>query len=48
MTIRHVAGLGEHNVEVLRTIAGLSEQEIKDLAEAGIISDSPKSGQRVP
>lgn len=48
MTIRSVATLGEHNLEVLRNIAGLSETEIKGLAEDGIISDRPKSSEQAP
>jgi len=48
MTIRSVASLGEHNVEVLRTIAGLSELEIMDLTAEGIISNSPKSSEQAP
>ena len=45
MTIRNVAILGEHNLEVLRNIAGLSEVEIKGLAEDGIISTRPRSSE---
>jgi benzylsuccinate CoA-transferase BbsF subunit len=48
MTIRNVATLGEHNLEVLQSIAGLSEIEIKGLAEDGIISNRPKSSEQAP
>ena len=41
MSIRSVAALGEHNVETLRDIAGLSEEEIAALADEGIISTLP-------
>ena len=46
--IRHVAALGEHNVETLRDIAGLSESEIAELAEEGIISSLPLPGESRP
>lgn len=39
--IRNVASLGEHNVETLKDIAGLSQEEIVTLADDGIISTQP-------
>ena len=48
MTIRQVATLGQHNREILRDVAALSEAEITQLAEDGIISDQPKPGERSP
>jgi crotonobetainyl-CoA:carnitine CoA-transferase CaiB-like acyl-CoA transferase len=33
--------LGEHNAEILSTVLGLSEAEIDDLAERGVIGDRP-------
>ncbi len=41
MGIHSVAALGEHNEEILREIAGLSEEEIAALADDGIISNLP-------
>ncbi len=48
MTIRQVATLGQHNREILRDVAALSEAEITQLAEEGIISDQPKPGEQSP
>ena len=41
MGIQSVAALGEHNEEILREIAGLSQEEIGALAGDGIISNLP-------
>ena len=41
LNIRNVASLGEHNVEILRDIAGLSQEEIAALAAEGKISTAP-------
>jgi len=38
---------GEHNDYVLRGLLGLSEEEIRALAEAGIIGDRPDPGVHV-
>jgi crotonobetainyl-CoA:carnitine CoA-transferase CaiB-like acyl-CoA transferase len=48
MAIRHVAGLGEHNEVVLREVAGLSQEEIRALAEEGVIADRPKAEEKAP
>jgi benzylsuccinate CoA-transferase BbsF subunit len=48
MTIRRVADLGEHNEAVLREVAGLSQEEIRKLAEAGVIADRPRPEERAP
>jgi benzylsuccinate CoA-transferase BbsF subunit len=36
-----VSALGQHNVQILREVAKLSEKEIQDLLEAGIIATQP-------
>ena len=41
MGIQSVAALGEHNEEILKEIAGLSQEEITSLADDGIISKLP-------
>ena len=46
--IRHVAALGEHNVETLRDVAGLSDDEIATLANEGIISTQPLPTETPP
>ena len=46
--IRHVAALGEHNVETLRDVAGLSDDEITTLANEGIISTQPLPTESPP
>ena len=46
--IRNVAALGEHNVETLEKIAGLSQEEIAVLAADGIISSQPLPGESRP
>ena len=48
LAIRHVAALGEHNVETLRDVAGLPEEEIAALAEEGIISTQPLPTETPP
>ena len=47
-TIRHVAALGEHNVETLRDVAGLSDEEVATLANDGIISTQPLPTETPP
>ncbi len=37
--------LGEHNHLVLSTIAGLSEEQIARLADAGVIGDRPRGAR---
>jgi len=37
-----VSALGQHNVEILRQVAGLSEAEMQHLIEAGIIAIQPR------
>ena len=48
LDIRHVATLGEHNVEVLRNVAGMSESAIEELMTEGIISDRPRATEAAP
>ena len=37
-----VAALGQHNVQILREVAGLSEDEMQQLVDAGIIANRPQ------
>jgi benzylsuccinate CoA-transferase BbsF subunit len=37
-----VSALGQHNLQILRQIAGLTESEIQGLAEAGVIATKPR------
>ena len=46
--IRHAAALGEHNVETLRDVAGLSDEEIATLANEGVISTQPLPTETPP
>jgi crotonobetainyl-CoA:carnitine CoA-transferase CaiB-like acyl-CoA transferase len=48
LSIRHVATLGEHNEAVLRDVAGLCDEEIRALAEQGVISHRPRPEERAP
>lgn len=48
LAIRQVAALGEHNEEILRNLARLSDEEIRSLYEQRVISDKPKTGEPVP
>ena len=48
LTIRHVAALGEHNVETLRNVGGLSDEEISTLAKDGVISSQPLPWENPP
>ncbi|MFB3097547.1 MAG: hypothetical protein ACE1ZZ_02605, partial [Dehalococcoidia bacterium] len=48
MVIEHAASLGEHNQQVLRELAGLSQEEIGDLHQAGVIADRPKPDEPRP
>ena len=47
-TIRHVAALGEHNVETLRDVAGLSDEEIATMASEGVIFTQPLPTETPP
>jgi len=47
-TIRHVAALGEHNVETLRDVAGLSDEEIATMANEGVIFTQPLPTETPP
>ncbi len=44
MSMRRVWGsaLGQHNLQILRDVAKLSEAEIQELTEAGVIATSPR------
>ena len=44
--LRLVSALGQHNVQILREIAGLSDEAIRQLLDAGIIADRPKDPTR--
>ena len=48
MAIRHTADLGEHNEVVLREVAGLSKEEIGELAQDGVISNRPRAEEKAP
>jgi len=48
MVIGNAAALGEHNEEVLRDVAGLSRDEIEELAREGVISTRPKPEEQAP
>ncbi|MFB3119321.1 MAG: CoA transferase, partial [Stenotrophomonas maltophilia] len=48
MVIKHAASLGEHNQQVLRELAGLSQEEIDHLHQAGVIADRPKPDEPRP
>jgi benzylsuccinate CoA-transferase BbsF subunit len=48
LDIRHVATLGEHNVEVLRNVAGMSDSAIEELMAEGVISDRPRATEAAP
>jgi benzylsuccinate CoA-transferase BbsF subunit len=48
MGIEHVADLGEHNEQVLREVAELSDEEIQALVRDGVIADRPKAGEPAP
>jgi crotonobetainyl-CoA:carnitine CoA-transferase CaiB-like acyl-CoA transferase len=48
MAIRHTADLGEHNESVLREVAGLSDDEIRQLAKEGVIANRPKADEKAP
>jgi benzylsuccinate CoA-transferase BbsF subunit len=41
-----VSALGQHNVQILREVAGLSEEEIRQLLDAGVIADRPRDPAR--
>jgi benzylsuccinate CoA-transferase BbsF subunit len=43
-----VSALGQHNVQILREVAGLSEDEIQRLLDAGIIANRPPDPSRPP
>ena len=34
--------MGQHNVEILRDVAALSEAEIQDLIDAGVLATQPR------
>ena len=40
--------LGQHNIRALKEIAGLTEDEINDLTEEGIINTRPKNDEEKP
>jgi benzylsuccinate CoA-transferase BbsF subunit len=42
LTLHRVSALGQHNVEILRDVAALSEAEIQDLSEAGVLATQPR------
>jgi benzylsuccinate CoA-transferase BbsF subunit len=48
MMIRNAAAMGEHNEQILRDVAGLSKDEIEELAREAVISTRPKPEERAP
>jgi benzylsuccinate CoA-transferase BbsF subunit len=42
LSLHLVSALGQHNLQILRDVAGLSEAEIQQLAEAGVIASRPR------
>jgi benzylsuccinate CoA-transferase BbsF subunit len=46
--IHSAAALGQHNVEVLRDVAGMSGEEIEELAQVGVISTRPRPEEPAP
>lgn len=42
LSLRLVSALGQHNLQILRHVAGLSEADIQQLAEAGVIATRPR------
>ena len=48
MAIQQVAALGQHNEEVLRDLAGLSREEIEEVAKDGVISTGPRPEEQSP
>src|SRR4029450_7165335 len=46
LTLHLVSALGQHNVEILRDVAALSEAEIQDLVEAGVLATQPPETTR--
>jgi crotonobetainyl-CoA:carnitine CoA-transferase CaiB-like acyl-CoA transferase len=47
MSIEQVAGLGEHNEQLLSEFCGLSSGQISDLQEQGVIANQPDAEDRV-
>lgn len=47
-TARRAPKLGEHNHQVLKEIAGLSDDEIKELEEKQVIGDEPQTAVPLP
>jgi hypothetical protein len=46
LTLHRVSALGQHNVESLRDVAALSEAEIQDLIEAGVLATQPRDSTK--
>lgn len=46
LSLHLVSALGQHNVQILCHVAGLSEADIQQLAEAGVIATSPRETAR--
>jgi benzylsuccinate CoA-transferase BbsF subunit len=43
-----VSALGQHNTDILHAVAGLSDQEIQQLIEAGVIATHPRDATKPP
>ena len=46
LALHLVSALGQHNVEILRDVAALSEAEIQGLVEAGVLAAQPRDTTR--
>ncbi|MGE3535819.1 MAG: CaiB/BaiF CoA transferase family protein [Candidatus Tectimicrobiota bacterium] len=46
LRLRLVSALGQHNVELLRDVVGLSMADIQALVEAGILAEQPREASR--
>ena len=48
LALHLVSALGQHNVEILRDVAALSEAEIQGLVEAGVLAAQPDTTRPAP
>ena len=48
VSLSRVAALGQHNMKVLREIAGMPDSEIEQLVKLGILNTAPKPTEQKP
>ena len=48
MSLHLASALGQHNLDVLREMGGLSDAEIQNLAEEGVLSTRPRTPDKPP